>query len=115
VSAAATKQLTDECSAQFCFWDFGRKGPQFKAFITDKNQSAVEPEKIKLFIDGLPIRAAIDDKVESKIINLLGIGGELKFATDYAKYATPLDGAGQALFQLKTCGQEAEVLPGRRQ
>jgi hypothetical protein len=61
---------TDESSAQFYLWSFGRKGPQFKAFITDKNQSAVQPEKIKLFIDRLPIRAAIDDKAESKIINL---------------------------------------------
>jgi hypothetical protein len=122
----------DESGTQFYLWGFSKKGSQFRAIISDKNQSAVQSEKIKLLIDGLPIgsfavterdvfgefhiiRAAIDDKAESKIINLLRIGGELKFATDYANYATPLEGAGQALFQLNTCGQEAEALMAARQ
>jgi hypothetical protein len=33
-------------------------------------------------------------KAETKIINLLLIGGELKFAIDYANCVTPLLGAG---------------------
>jgi hypothetical protein len=109
-----------------------RKGAIFKVFIADKNRSAVEANKIRVHVDGLPIgsfdvterdefagfhviRAAIDDKARGKISNLLRIGGELKFATDYVNYATPLDGAGQALFQLYTCGQEAEALMAARQ
>jgi len=57
-------------------------------------------------LGGIPIRGAIDDKAESKIIHLLHIGGELRFATDYANCATPLDRKGQALFALSDsdCG-----------
>jgi len=121
----------DESGGEFYLWGFSKKDSVLRAFISDKNRSAVEANKIRLFIDGLPVgsfdvtekdevggfhivRAVIDEKAAGRITNLLRIGGNLKFATDYANYATPLDGAGQALFQLNTCGQEAEALMAAR-
>jgi len=122
----------DESGGEFYIWGFSKKGPNFRAFISDKNRSAVEAIKIRVLVDGLPvgsfdvterdevggfhiIRATIDDKAQGKITNLLRIGGELKFATDYANYATPLEGTGQALFHLNMCEQEATALMAARE
>jgi hypothetical protein len=61
------------------------------------------------------VRAVIDEKSQTKILNLVRVGGELKFTTSYATYATRLEGVPQALFHFNACNEEAGALMAARQ
>jgi hypothetical protein len=48
-------------------------------------------------------------------MNVLGVGGTLKFTTDAATYSASLEGAPQALQNLGACDREAGALNAAHQ
>jgi len=117
----------DQANGEKYMWGLRWRRENVAAYITDNNQQAVAGPSIEIIIDKVSIGAHQVTKRVSKggfysitaefpaagsdrVLSLIGVGGEMQFVTNTFTYSAPLQGAEQALANLKTCTTEASRL-----
>jgi hypothetical protein len=96
-------------------------------YIIDNNQQAVAGPSIQVVVDKVPVgtyqvnkrinkgglynvTAEFPSAESNRVLSLVGVGGEMQFVTNTFTYSAPLEGAQQALADLKACTIEASRL-----
>jgi len=102
-------------------------GTHWSAVVTDHNPSAVAGEEISIVVDGTQVgrypiskrreingmyavRSDLSDDVGKRVIQLMTLGGNLKFVTAGSTYSVQLDGIAHAIVSMSECDAEAENL-----
>ena len=107
-----------------------RNDKSLTASILENNENAIAGPSIQIVLDRVPIgtypitrrlnagvgfqsvAADLPELDKDKLLNLIGVGGEMQFITTASTYSAPLQGASQGLQNLKACSIEAAQLGG---
>jgi hypothetical protein len=119
----------DQSSGERYFWGIRlRNEKNVAASILENNERVVSGSTIRIIVDRVPVGTyQITRRVNAgagfqavgadlpaldgdRLLNLVGVAGEMQFITDTSTYSAPLQGASQGLQNLKACSVEASQL-----
>ena len=112
-------------------WGLRWRRENVGVYITDSNQEAIAGPTIQVFVDKLPfgsypvnkrvaqdgfynVTAELPPAESDRVLNAINVGEEMHFVTSSFYYSEKLEGAPQALMNLKACSVEASRLNAAR-
>lgn len=117
----------DQRSGEQYHWGLRWRRENVAAYIVDNNPQAVAGPSIEIIVDKIPvgtyqvnkqfsrggfsnITAELPAAESDRLLSLVGVGGEMQYVTNAFTYSASLQGAPQALSNLKACSVEASRL-----